>query len=78
MKTKVDDLTKIIDKARESAVDNCRSMASKLLNEIKAMDGYQSVDQQIRSEIDKSFEDLENNLNNTVVVDLVAYCFRTL
>ena len=57
-------------------LDNYQSMADDLLSKVKAVDGYQSVDQQIILEIDKSFE-LENNLNNTDVVDLVANCFRT-
>ena len=61
-----------ISASRDSTVKTSLETVKSLADQIKSMGDYQSANEQIRSNVDKSFADLENTLKNAQAIDVIS------
>ncbi|MDB3929304.1 BREX system P-loop protein BrxC [Paracoccaceae bacterium] len=61
-----------ISASRDSTVKTSLETVKSLSDQIKSMGDYQSANEQIRSNVDKSFADLENTLKNAQAIDVIS------
>ena len=61
-----------ISASRDSTVKTSLETMKSLADQIKSMGDYQSANEQIQSNVDKSFADLENTLKNAQAIDVIS------